>query len=266
MTLSSLSTETGEAIVSRFKSITEARDMAGLRMACLRGVPSPWTEAAKGIFRIKGLDCQYAAQSEGDPDNAIVAWSGNSSVPVVAWEGEPLRTGWSEILLLAERLAPETPLLPADFEGRSDVIGLSHEMCGEMGLGWAARNLLVEQGFATDGAAGFHPKVGKYLGRKYGYYKGEDYAGRVAQILTALSSRIAGRQYLVGDSLTAADVYWAAFSNLVAPLSEDLLPMNPHFRKSWEAVDASVKAAASEELMAHRDRMFADHLETPMVV
>lgn len=252
--------------MSRFISITQARDMIGLRMGCLRGVPSPWSEAAKGIFRIKGLDCTYAAQSEDDPEHAIAAWAGNSSVPIVAYDDEPLRTGWAEILLLAERLAPEMKLLPDDFEVRAEVIGLSHEICGEMGLGWAARNLLVEQGFESDGAAGFHPKVGKFLGRKYGYRPGEDYAGRVSRILTGLSARIAGRSYLVGESLTAADIYWAAFSNLVAPLPEELLPMNPHFRKSWEAVDPSVKESASSELMAHRDRMFSEHLETPMVI
>lgn len=250
--------------MSRFKPISEIRDTGGLRMACLRGVPSPWTEAAKGIFRIKGLDCQYGAQSEDDPDHAIAGWAGNSSVPVVAYNDEPLKTGWAEILLLAERLAPDIPMLPQGFGARAEAMGLAHEICGEMGLGWSARNLLVEQGFASDGAAGFHPKVGKFLARKYGYHEGEDYAGRVEMILTGLSERIAGRAYLLGDELTAVDVYWATFSNLVSPLSADKLPMIPHFRKSWEAVDLKVKSAASDELMAHRDRIYDTHLELPI--
>lgn len=250
--------------MSRFASIAAAREMDGLRMACLRGVPSPWTEAAKGIFRVKNLDCQYAAQSEDDADNAIAAWAGNSSVPVVAYQDEPLRTGWSEILMLAERLAPRKPLLPADFEGRTTVIGIAHELCGEMGLGWSSRNLLVRQGLADGPKAGFHPKIAQFLAAKYGYREDEDYAGRMVSILTGLSERIAGRAFLVGDTLTAADIYWAAFSNLVSPLDEARMPMNPHMRTSWEAVPTAIRAAASPELMAHRDRIYDAYLELPV--
>ena len=64
--------------MSRYVSITQARAAPGLRMACLRGVPSPWTEAAKGIFHVKGLACQYAAQSKEDPAGALVACSTGS--------------------------------------------------------------------------------------------------------------------------------------------------------------------------------------------
>ncbi|WP_416897439.1 MAG: glutathione S-transferase family protein [Minwuia sp.] len=250
--------------MSTFVSVTEARAMPGLRIACLRGVPSPWTEAAKAIFRVKGLDCQYAGQAEDDPDNAIAGWAGNSSVPVVAFEDEPLRTGWAEILLLAERLAPAKPLLPDGFEARAEAIGLSHEICGEMGLGWAARNFLVGLGFESDGASGFHPKVGKFLAGKYGYRESEDYRQRVIAILEALSARIAGKPFLVGSSLTAVDIYWAAFSNLVAPLPAEKLPMHPRFRAMWESVPDDVKSAASGELMAHRDRIYETCFELPV--
>lgn len=252
--------------MSRFVSITEAREMQGLRMACLRGVPSPWTEAAKGIFHHKGLDCQYAAQSEDDPDNAVADWAGDSSVPVVAFGDEPLRTGWAEILILAERLAPEKPLLPADWEGRMAVFGIGHELCGEMGLGWAGRNLLVGQGFESEGASGFHPKIGKFLSRKYGFREDEPvaYRERVMDILKGLSARIEGRKFLVGDSLTAADIYWATFANLLSPMPEDVLPMNPHFRKSWSSAEEGVKAAMSPALKAHQERIYAEYLETPV--
>lgn len=250
--------------MSRFASITEIRAASGLRMGCLRGVPSPWTEAAKGIFRVKGLDCQYGAQSEGDPDNAIAEWAGDSSVPVVALNEEPLRTGWAEILLMAERIAPGKPLLPAGFAERSEAIGLAHEICGEMGLGWSARNLLVRQGAADGPKAGFHPKIAQFLARKYGYYEDQDYAGRIRTILTGLSERIAGKDFLIGSSLTAVDIYWAAFSNLVSPMDEERLPMNPHMRVSWSAVPADVTSAASDELMAHRDRIYAEYLELPV--
>ena len=105
--------------MSRYISITEAKSAPGLRLACLRGVPSPWTEAAKGIFHVKGLACQYAAQAKDEPDGALAAWAGDVGIPVVAYENEKLRTGWAEILLLAERLKPEPAL---DSAGRGATV------------------------------------------------------------------------------------------------------------------------------------------------
>src|SRR4030095_11985710 len=109
--------------MNRFVSIAEPRAAPGLRMACLRGVTSPWTEAAKGIFHVKGLACQYAAQSKDEPDGAIAAWAGDAGIPVVAYEQEKLRTGWAEILLLAERLANEPALIPAGASDRALMFG-----------------------------------------------------------------------------------------------------------------------------------------------
>jgi len=131
--------------MNRFVSITQARGGSGLRLACLRGVPSPWTEAAKGIFYVKGLACQYAAQSKDEPDGALTAWAGDVGIPVVAYENEKLRTGWAEILLLAERLKPEPALIPQQASERAAMFGLSHEICGEMGFGWAYRLLMIQQ-------------------------------------------------------------------------------------------------------------------------
>ncbi len=149
--------------MSRFVSITQARAASGLRMACLRGVPSPWTEAAKGIFHVKGLACQYAAQSKDDPDGALVAWAGDVGIPVVAYENEKLRTGWAEILLLAERLKPEPALIPARAEDRALLFGLAHEICGEMGFGWAYRLLMIQQSLGHGSETGFPSNVANYL-------------------------------------------------------------------------------------------------------
>jgi len=52
----------------RFAAITGIRTAPGLRTACLRGVPTPWAEAAKGIFHIKGLDWQHGVQGDADGD------------------------------------------------------------------------------------------------------------------------------------------------------------------------------------------------------
>jgi len=67
--------------VSRFSSVTEIRQASGLRMLVLRRIPSPWTEAAKGIFFVKGLDCRFGALAGSDPADALIDWAGDTSVP-----------------------------------------------------------------------------------------------------------------------------------------------------------------------------------------
>jgi|TARA_B110000977_G_scaffold169401_1_gene219345 hypothetical protein len=39
-----------------YKTVEEAKNLNGLRLALTAGVPGPWSEAAKALFRIKGID------------------------------------------------------------------------------------------------------------------------------------------------------------------------------------------------------------------
>ncbi len=252
--------------MSRFVSIAQARESSGLRMACLRGVPSPWTEAAKGVFHAKSLQCQYAAQSEGDEDNAIAAWAGNSSVPVVAFDNEPLRTGWAEILILAERLAPEPALLPADAALRATVFGLSHEICGEMGFGWCQRLNLIRAGMDHGGEAGFPPQVTAMLAAKYGFNPSHVAVAkqRVIDILGVLDASLGEGRYIVGDALTAVDIYWATFANLLQPLPEAELPAIEMIRDAYTSRDADLQAAMTPRLREHQRRVYEQHLELPV--
>ena len=102
----------------------------GLRIVLVRGVPSPWSQAAKAIFEIKGLPYVAAPLEVAGANAEIAAWSGQNSAPVVAWQGEPPINRWLDILLLAERLEPAPALLPADPLQRALAIGLGHEMLG----------------------------------------------------------------------------------------------------------------------------------------
>ena len=90
--------------------VDEAIARRGLRMVVVGGVPSPWGEAAKGILHIKGID--WVAVRLVYDSEPLRAWAGQRSGPVAIYDDERPRSGWAEILLLAERLAPEPPLLP----------------------------------------------------------------------------------------------------------------------------------------------------------
>jgi glutathione S-transferase len=251
----------------RYISIEEAKRVGGLRMVCLRGVPSPWGEAARGIFHVKGLDCQYAARSDDEPENALAAWAGDSSVPVVAWEREQPRTGWAEILVLAERLAPQPALVPADADARVELFGLAHEICGEMGLGWCLRLLMLQSslGHGEQGAA-IPAEQAARLGAKYGLIPAHirQAKGRVLAVLDVLDRRLQRGPFLVGEALTAADIYWAVFANFIRPLPEDLLPLAASLRAMCTQQDADIVGAFSGRLADHQREIYQRHLELPV--
>src|SRR3546814_5770445 len=103
------------------------------------------------------------SQEGGTPNEELKAWTGQTSAPVAMLDDDRPRAHWSEVLILAEQLAAEPRLIPADQDERTLMFGLCHEICGDDGLGWNARLLI----FATQQAAGNdrfrseEPRLGK---------------------------------------------------------------------------------------------------------
>ena len=92
---------------------------------------------------------------------------------------------------------------------------------------------------------------------------------RLVELLGMLVARLkahreAGSRYYVGDSLTAVDVYAAAFMALFRPLPEAQCAMDAVTRKVFETFDAQTRAALDPVLFEHRDRIYAEHLELPL--
>lgn len=253
----------------QYISVEEARKRGGLRMVVVGGVPSPWGEAAKGILHIKGID--WAAVRLVYDSESLKEWAGRRSGPVAIYDNEQPRAGWAEILLLAERLAPTPSLLPADPAERALVFGLSHEICGEAGLGWSRRLQLIHAG--VQNAGGFPEQVARYLGKKYGYRPetGLTATARVAALLGMLAARLksqherGSRHYLSG-SLTAVDVYSATFMALFRPLPHEQCAMSASTRAAFETRDAQTEAALDPILLKHRDMMYAEYLELPLTL
>ena len=250
-----------------YVSVEEAIGRDGLRMVVVGGVPSPWGEAAKGLFHIKGIDwvgVRLAYDSE-----ALLQWAGERSGPVAVFGKEAPRPGWREILLLAERLAPSPPLLPADPEMRERVLALASTICDKGGLTWTRRLQLVHAGL--QGQPGFNARASTYLAKKYGHEpeSGAAAGAKVAEMLGALAARLkaqhaAGSPYFIGDALTAADVYAATAMALFKPLPQEVCEMVPATRAAFEALDPPTAAALDRVLLAHRDMMYARHLALPL--
>jgi len=257
--------------------VASARRLPGLRLVLTAGVPGPWGEAAKGLFDAKRVVYARVPQVGGGPNPELVAWTGHSNAPQALFEGKPARTGWSEIIELAERIAPEPALLPADPAQRAEVIGLCALIAGPEGIGWQRRLMIFHDvlGAPESALPADDPRralVANMAGR-YGYSReaAERAPVRAAAILGLLAERLErsaarGTRYFCGDSLSALDVYWAAFAAMIEPLPPELCPMPELLRPSYTARDPRLRAAATPSLLAHRDFVYRRHLVLPVAL
>jgi glutathione S-transferase len=250
-----------------YVAVEEAISRRGLRMVVVGGLPSPWSEAAKGILHIKGI--AWTAVRLAYDSKALKDWAGQRSAPVALYDDEPPRSGWADILLLAERIAPAPALIPQEPAERALMFGLAHEICGEHGLGWSRRLQLVQAGLQEQG--GFAPQVAAYIGKKYGYSPeaGARATARVVELLGMLASRLknqqaAGSSYYIGHGLTALDIYSATCMALLRPLPQDVCCMDPGTRAAFEFREPATDAALDEVLLVHRDMMYGRHLALPL--
>jgi glutathione S-transferase len=256
-----------------YLDVARAKEADGLRLVLTTGVPGPWGEAAKGIFHVKKIPYLAVGQQGGGTNAELREWTGFDNAPQAVYRDERARIGWSEILLLAERLEPSPPLVPDDARERVEMFGLLHEIAGEMGFAWC-RRLQLFQPILSQPAEKLPPHVYEPLARmgaKYGYSEAQAKAApkRIAQILELLSQtlreqRERSRDYLVGTRLSAADIYWATFAAMLQPLPETECPMGDFMRAQYTLSDPALLAAADPILLEHRDRVYQSHLQLPL--
>lgn len=251
-----------------YLSIEDAKHRQGLRMVVVAGLPSPWSEAAKGILHIKNVT--WTGVYLDPSDNDMAEWTGSRSAPVIMYNDEPPRPGWGQILLLAERLSPEPSLLPLDPATRAQAMGFCHEICGEMGLGWVRRLNSVHNGLTEEG--GFPKPIAQYLAQKYGYQKqqGLEYEARVISLLNMLAEHLhkqrdKGEHFYIGATLSAVDIYSATFMAYFKPLAAEHSPMPDSIRSAFESMSDSIAAALDPILIEHRDFIYSEYLGLPPV-
>ena len=238
-----------------YLEVAEARKLSGLRLVLTTGVPGPWGEAAKAIFGVKGIAYTPVRQTAMQIDPDLVEWTRQTSAPVAMFESERPRSGWAEILFLAERLAPEPRLIPEHPQQRAWMLGMCHEICGEQGLGWSRRLQLLSGSPDSDADS---------MPWKYGVADQDSAEGarsRVNDILELLAIQLATNEgeYLMGAQLSAVDLYWACFSNLIRPLPPEQSPMPDFIRGAYGSWDG----ICPDELIQLRDRVFERHIGLP---
>jgi glutathione S-transferase len=254
-----------------YLSVEQAIARPGLRLVLTRGVPGPWGELAKAILHVKGLPYAAVAQRAGSEDEALLRWTGAANAPTLVFADEPARTDRCGILFLAERLAPEPPLLPATARERALCLGLADAIAGEAGFGWCRRLLMIERMMRAPSLPPPLLELRTRLAFRYGF--DEDAAAaapaRCAEVLALLARRLRaqeqrGSPYLFGDALSVADLSWATFAVLVRPLPEDVCPMDAQTRAMYQAKHPVIEAALDPLLLAHRDFVYAKHLALPI--
>jgi len=264
-------------------TIANARRMSGLRIVLgAYPIPGPWRESCKGVFYVKGLKyVPVRTGNEGSSEIALgmagsqtelIEWTGQASAPVVAWNDERPRASWIDQLNLAERLAPNPPLIPADIDERARMFGLANELLGENGMVWVKRLLMVDAPLKSLPTDDPQRAFWIFLGEKYGYSPAaaERAAQRIEAIVTVFASQLMsqksrGRRYLIGDRLSALDIYWAACCAILDPMPPERCPMADAFRGTYGNTDQRIGKALSPELRAHRDFIYDEHLELPIV-
>jgi glutathione S-transferase len=259
----------------RFVSVDEARAARGLRLVVLGGVPSYWSEAAKGMFQVKKIPFVAVRFALNDP--TVVEWTGVRNAPVAVYDDEPPRSGWADLLALAERLdrertdgqPPGPPLLPEAEADRVTTLGIVHEIAAEDGMSWSVRLQMIHASLSTGGAKGFSFPISQHLAGRYGYDVSRVARAetRMTAVLEDLRERLrasaaAGSPYLVGDRLTAADIYCATALAALAPLPEADCPMPARVRKAFESMFG--EAPVPPELLAHRRLVYERHLSLPV--
>jgi glutathione S-transferase len=255
-----------------FVEVATARSAPGVKLVVSGLVPSPWSEAAKGIFKLAEIPV-FAVRRMRDGAE-ITEWTGVDNVPVVVYDAEPARAHWAAITTLAARLAGPDVVIPKEVAARAETMGLLHELAGEEGLGWNARLVMIHGSLTTAGARGFPLQVGERLAKRYGYTPEEMpfIRGRVEQQLQLMHTRLReqralGHSYLGGARASALDIYLATF---LTPLSEitvnDCPELAPALRQAFGCAHEALGALVPAELAAHRKMMFERHLTWPIVL
>jgi glutathione S-transferase len=254
-----------------YVAVEEAKSASGLRLVLTGGLPAPWSEAAKGVFFARKVDYIPVLQQGGGPNEDIVAWTGHRNAPTAIYNDEPPRVLALDIINLAERLGSGPSLVPAGIDDRIRMFGLLNEIAGDGGLAWNARMLMFSAMIDTMGeeAMADNPMLRDY---RYSTQDAASAPGKIIEVLQTLSAQLAqqkssGSQYLIGNSLSALDIYWACFSQMLEALPAEVNPMPDFMRNVWGLVAQALQKAGYQidhALLAHRNYIFPNHLQWPL--
>ena len=264
--------DTESSASPEFITLEEAAAMTtGTRVTFIPGIPAMYAEALKNICYVKGVPLIRALhpmmgidkETGRDRQATLYELTRQTSLPTMFHNEERPRNVWIEQLALAERIGAEgTPkLIPDDFAQRAQVLGLCAIVLAEDGIVWNMR-LLADSPLA----------------RKYGYSEAASAAaaGKMAEGIALIGRLLAeqaerGSRFLVGDSVTALDVYWATMSMTVIQPPPEIMPltqqnkgMMKYFARNGQI--PAIADAVTDQMVEHQRFILTTYCECPAVL
>jgi glutathione S-transferase len=154
------------------------------------------------------------------------------------------RNVWIEQLSLAESIgsSDSLKLIPSNILERVDMFGLCAVILGEDGLVWNIRIL-------SDNP----------LARKYGYSEevSSQAIDKIVEIISMIDSRLEaqeklGSQYLVGTSVSAADIYWSTMVMSTISTPPEIMPRTEQNQGMLMWFEGNSKIPAIENVLTKR--------------
>ena len=213
----------------------------------------------RAIHPLMGLD----KETGRDRQERLYELTRQTGLPTMFHEEERPRNVWIEQLSLAEKIgsADSLALIPDNFKLRAEMFGLCAVVLAEDGIVWNMRIL-------NDSP----------LAQKYGYSESasSDAPGKIAEGITLFDSRLEaqealGSRYLVGDTLTAIDIYWATMSMALLPAPAEIMPRTQQNKglSAWFEQNSKVPEIANsltKRVEDHQRYILQTYCETPAVL
>jgi len=215
---------------------------------------SPWAERVRWALTFKGVPYEKQEYRPGVDEEAVKKLTGQAQVPVLLTNGTVIPDS-TAILNWLEEYKPQPALLPKSEKDRAQVI-LWEEVMGGV-LGPQARLLIVGH-FLRSGESELQ-QGGNYFAQKYQHspYAEEHAKVTVERILTSLKHALDGRQYLVGDTFTRADIIAASMLLMVNPAPDDLFVFPAAMRPMYTV--PLTQDSAFAPIFAWRDEIYRKH-------
>ena len=255
-----------------FISLDKAAEMkTGTRVTFIPGIQALYAEALKNICHVKKIPLNRVLhpmmgvdkETGEDRQAELYNLTSQTSLPTMFHNEERPRNDWIEQLSLAEQIgdADSPTLIPNNFELRLEMFGLCAVVVAEDGLVWNARIL-------NDSP----------LAQKYGYSEKASASAlaKIAEIIHLIDGRLEaqekqGSPYLIGESLSAADVYWATMCMIILPASPEIMTRTKQNKGMllWFEGNSKVPEIAdvlSKRIEDHQRYILTTYCETPAVL
>ena len=245
---------------------SEAQARSGLRLALTANMPAPYSMSARAILDVKQVPYIPVRQVGGGSNKDLVAWTGHRNAPVAMLDDEAPRTGWLDILNLAERIGQGPSLMPATQAHRMQLIAWTHELIGEGGWVWHMRLLMLGLGGEqrAQAAAQKNPMYTDYGYSEVEHGKAKDSATAIMQGFAGFAlEQLKKSPYLIGDKLSALDIYWLYFSQIMQTLPDETCPMPGMLRASYDGASEACGYVVPE-LIEQRNWILAHHPQLPL--